>query len=116
MHSTIAITLTAMVLGYAVVSAVVKRWYVAPALIFLLVGMLLGPSGLGVLPAPERAPDLQWVQVHWAGVNRWLDHPLVKRVKLTNSSGVHAAAMGEHVLLMMLAMAHRLPLVLQRAR
>ncbi|CAJ1580452.1 cation:proton antiporter [[Mycobacterium] wendilense] len=55
MHSTIAITLTAMVFGYAVVSAVVKRWYVAPALIFLLVGMLLGPSGLGVLPDSDDA-------------------------------------------------------------
>lgn len=50
MHSTIAITLTVMVFGYAVMSAIVHRWYVAPALLFVAAGMLLGPSGLGVLP------------------------------------------------------------------
>lgn len=31
-------TLTIMVLCYAVISALVKRWYVAPALIFVLCG------------------------------------------------------------------------------
>ncbi|BBZ03094.1 sodium:proton antiporter [Mycolicibacterium chitae] len=55
MHSTIAITLTVMVFGYAVMSAIVHRWYVAPALIFVAAGMLLGPSGLGVLPESEDA-------------------------------------------------------------
>jgi NhaP-type Na+/H+ or K+/H+ antiporter len=42
-------TLTVMVLCYAVISALVKRWYVAPALIFLLCGMALGPFGLGAI-------------------------------------------------------------------
>jgi NhaP-type Na+/H+ or K+/H+ antiporter len=49
MHSTTALVLTAMVLAYAVVSAVVKRWYVAPALVFLLLGIVLGPNGVGLL-------------------------------------------------------------------
>lgn len=49
MHSTTALVLTAMVLAYAVVSAVVKRWYVAPALVFLLLGIMLGPNGVGLL-------------------------------------------------------------------
>ncbi|OBF30153.1 cation:proton antiporter [Mycobacterium sp. ACS4331] len=53
MHTTTALVLTAMVLGYAVVSAVVKRWYVAPALIFLLLGIVLGQSGLGLLQLSE---------------------------------------------------------------
>lgn len=53
MHSDTAIVLTALVLGYAVVSALVKRWYVAPALIFVLLGMALGPFGLGLLEVDE---------------------------------------------------------------
>ncbi len=55
MHSTTALVLTAMVLGYAVVSGVVKRWYVAPALIFILLGMALGPFGVGLLHVTEDA-------------------------------------------------------------
>jgi NhaP-type Na+/H+ or K+/H+ antiporter len=38
-----------MVLAYAVVSGLVKRWYLAPALIFVLLGMTLGPFGFNVI-------------------------------------------------------------------
>ncbi|BBY84742.1 cation:proton antiporter domain-containing protein [Mycolicibacterium tokaiense] len=44
-----AFVLTLMVLGYAVVSGLVTRWYVAPALIFIVAGVLLGPDGAGVI-------------------------------------------------------------------
>ncbi|MDF2824283.1 MAG: hypothetical protein K0R68_1691 [Mycobacterium sp.] len=44
-----ALLLTLLVLAYAVVSGLVVRWYVAPALIFVVAGLLLGPFGLGVL-------------------------------------------------------------------
>jgi NhaP-type Na+/H+ or K+/H+ antiporter len=44
-----AFVLTLLVLAYAVVSGLVTRWYVAPALIFIAFGVLLGPNGLGVL-------------------------------------------------------------------
>src|SRR4051794_21557587 len=40
-----------MVLGYAVMSGLVARWYVAPALIFVGLGMLLGPFGFNLLQA-----------------------------------------------------------------
>jgi NhaP-type Na+/H+ or K+/H+ antiporter len=43
MHSQTAFVLTVLVLCYAVVSGLVKRWYLAPALIFVLFGILLGP-------------------------------------------------------------------------
>lgn len=49
-----AFVLTLLVLAYAVVSGLVVRWYVAPALIFIAAGLLLGPSGFGIL---EIAPD-----------------------------------------------------------
>jgi phosphoglycerate dehydrogenase-like enzyme len=65
------------------------------------------------LPEPELAPGLRWVQAHFAGVNRWMGHPLLERVILTNSSGVHATTMAEHVLMFMLALARRLPAMLR---
>jgi len=49
MDTNTAFILTLMVLGYAVVSGLVKRWYLAPALIFVIVGMALGPFGLNLL-------------------------------------------------------------------
>lgn len=51
MHSETAVALTVLVFGYALVSGLVKRWYVAPALIFVLLGMALGPFGLNFLEA-----------------------------------------------------------------
>jgi sodium/hydrogen antiporter len=49
MHSNTAFVLTVLVLCYAVVSGLVKRWYLAPALIFMLFGILLGPFVFGVI-------------------------------------------------------------------
>ena len=48
MHSDTGFLLTIVVLCYAVVSGVVRRWYVAPALIFVVIGIALGPSTLGL--------------------------------------------------------------------
>jgi sodium/hydrogen antiporter len=44
-----AFVLTVLVLCYAVVSGLVKRWYIAPALIFVAFGMALGPFSFGVI-------------------------------------------------------------------
>ena len=41
--------LTILVLCYAVVSGLVKKWYTAPALIFVLFGIVLGPFGLNFI-------------------------------------------------------------------
>lgn len=41
--------LTVLVLCYSVVSGLIKRWYLAPGLIFVLAGMVLGPFGFGVI-------------------------------------------------------------------
>lgn len=49
MHTNTAIVLTVLVLCYAVVSGLVKRWYLAPALVFVLCGVVLGPFALDVL-------------------------------------------------------------------
>lgn len=51
MHQTTPLVLAVLVLGYALVSEQVNRSYVAPALIFMLLGMALGPFGLHLLEA-----------------------------------------------------------------
>ncbi|AQT78968.1 hypothetical protein B1R94_06340 [Mycolicibacterium litorale] len=51
MHTATSFVLTLLVLGYAVVSGLVNRWYVAPALIFVGLGMALGPFGFNLLDA-----------------------------------------------------------------
>ncbi len=69
-----------------------------------------------VLPDREMAPNLRWVQVISAGVDSLLDNVLFedKDVILTTASGIHAVTMAEYALAMMLAFAHRLPLMIER--
>jgi phosphoglycerate dehydrogenase-like enzyme len=59
----------------------------------------------------SRAPDLRWVQLHMAGVDALRDHPIYtgSAITLTTSSGVHAAAVAEYAVTTMLALAHRVP-------
>src|SRR5262245_2883716 len=59
----------------------------------------------------RRAPRLKWVQVHMAGVNGLYDHPLYRdtTISLTTTSGVHAATIAEYAITMLLALAHRMP-------
>ena len=65
--------------------------------------------------APPRdlahARALRWVQLHMAGVNALAEHPLytASRLPLTTTSGVHAAAIAEYAVTVMLALAHRVP-------
>jgi phosphoglycerate dehydrogenase-like enzyme len=58
-----------------------------------------------------RAPKLRWVQVHMAGVNALYEHPLYRdtAIALTTTSGVHAATIAEYAITMLLALAHRVP-------
>src|SRR5262245_52115405 len=59
----------------------------------------------------RRAPRLKWVQVHMAGVNTLHDHPLFREtaIPLTTTSGVHAATIAEYAITVLLALAHRVP-------
>jgi phosphoglycerate dehydrogenase-like enzyme len=58
-----------------------------------------------------RAPALKWVQLHMAGVNALHGHPLYmsSAVPLTTTSGVHAGTIAEYALAVLLALAHRVP-------
>jgi phosphoglycerate dehydrogenase-like enzyme len=63
-----------------------------------------------VLPSPEQAPHLEWVQFHWAGIEHALDAPVLKKpeVVATHLSGASVSQMGEYAVMMMLALGHRL--------
>ena len=57
-----------------------------------------------------RAPNLRWVQLTSAGVDRLLDGDLARGgVTITTATGIHAVPIGEYVLAVMLAFAKGLP-------
>jgi phosphoglycerate dehydrogenase-like enzyme len=66
------------------------------------------------LPADlSRAPGLKWVQLHTAGVDHLLDHPLMKSsILLTTVSGIHATPIAEYVFASILAFNRRVPKML----
>ena len=59
----------------------------------------------------SRAPKLKWVQLHMAGVNALYDHPIYtdSAIVLTTTSGVHGSTIAEYAITMLLALAHRVP-------
>jgi phosphoglycerate dehydrogenase-like enzyme len=58
-----------------------------------------------------RAPHLKWVQLHMAGVDALAEHPLYTQsaIPLVTASGVHAATIAEYAITVLLALAHRVP-------
>lgn len=66
---------------------------------------------LGTFPDPAQAPRLRWIQLHSAGVNHALHEPIImaEDVEVTTSSGIHAVAMSEFCLGMMLAFNYKVP-------
>lgn len=73
-----------------------------------------------LLPTPEQALRLRWVQFHWAGVDHAVEAPILKRpdVVATTLSGAAASQMAEYAVMMMLACGRRLAqaAVLQQRR
>jgi phosphoglycerate dehydrogenase-like enzyme len=62
------------------------------------------------LPEPGSTPHLKWVQFHLAGIDRVAGHALLQSgVEATTLSGAAAPQVAEYVLMMMLALGHRLP-------
>ena len=62
----------------------------------------------------SRAPELKWIQLMSAGVDRFLDSEMVERpVILTNVSGIHATPISEFVLGLMLMFAKNVPMHFQ---
>jgi phosphoglycerate dehydrogenase-like enzyme len=64
-----------------------------------------------VIPTPEQAPQLRWIQFHWAGIDHVIDAPILNKpdVVATTLSGAAASKLAEYAVLMMLALGHQLP-------
>lgn len=62
-----------------------------------------------VLPPPEYMPALRWVQFHFAGIDRFVGHPLLQKedLLLTTLSGAAMSQMAEYVLTMILALGRK---------
>jgi phosphoglycerate dehydrogenase-like enzyme len=65
---------------------------------------------LRIVPKPEQAPVLKWIQFHMAGLDHLPLGPLLDRgVQCTSLSGAAAPQMAEYAVMMLLALGHRLP-------
>jgi phosphoglycerate dehydrogenase-like enzyme len=65
---------------------------------------------VNTLPPLEQAPNLRWVQMHWAGVDHWVETAVWRSdVLITNASGIHAPNMAQYALTQILAWAQRVP-------
>lgn len=64
-----------------------------------------------ILPTPEQAPNLRWVQSYLSGVEKLINAPLFAETEaaLTTISGANASQVAEHALTMLLALGHHLP-------
>ena len=64
-----------------------------------------------VLPDPEKALKLRWVQFHYAGIDKLLGAPILDKADLlvTTLSGAAVSQMAEYVLTMLLGLGHHLP-------
>lgn len=66
-----------------------------------------------IVPKPEQAPCLSWIQAHFAGVEHLLQHPITNQVHLTTASGVGAKSIAEYVIGGLLALNHHIPSFLE---
>lgn len=58
----------------------------------------------------DRAPNLRWIQLSSAGIDRLVESPLARSdVTLTTASGIHAATISEYVIGAMIALAKGFP-------
>src|SRR5262249_2221161 len=76
------------------------------------------PYGNAPPRAPAKAPRLKWAQLHMAGPDSLHDHPVYTKtdVALTTTSGVHAATVAEYAITAVLALAHRVPRMVEWKR
>jgi phosphoglycerate dehydrogenase-like enzyme len=65
---------------------------------------------ISAIPRPEQAPNLRWIQTHWAGIDHLRDHPIWDSdIKITTASGIHAPNIGQYVMAQILAWANHVP-------
>ncbi len=64
-----------------------------------------------VLPSAEQAPNLKWIQFHWAGIDHAVTASIMAKPGLTATtlSGAAASQVAEYIVGMMLALGRHLP-------
>lgn len=64
-----------------------------------------------LLPSPESAPNLRWIQFHYAGIDHMVGNPLLDKsdLAITTLSGAAAPQVAEYAVMMMLALGHKMP-------
>jgi phosphoglycerate dehydrogenase-like enzyme len=62
-----------------------------------------------LIPQPEQAPLLRWIQFHWAGINHARDAEILSRpgMAATTMSGAACSQVAEFIVMMLLAMGQR---------
>lgn len=64
----------------------------------------------GAVPRPEQAPNLRWIQAHYAGVEHLKETAVWDSdILITTASGIHAPNMAQYALTQILVWAHRVP-------
>lgn len=71
-----------------------------------------------ILPTPEKAKSLKWIQFTYSGLDRWSNNPLfsVPGLQITTLSGATVSQIAEHAIMMMLALGHKIPLMMTSQR
>jgi phosphoglycerate dehydrogenase-like enzyme len=71
-----------------------------------------------ILPSPEQVPALRWIQFHFAGIDRYVNTPLVQQegMLITTMSGAAAPQMAEYVVTMLLALGRKIPAMMASQR
>ena len=71
-----------------------------------------------ILPSPEKAKSLKWVQFTYSGLDRFSSNPLVfiPGLQITTLSGATVSQIAEHAVMMMLALGHSIPLMMTHQR
>lgn len=62
------------------------------------------------LPDPDLAPELRWIQFHFAGIDHVVDHPLLRSssIRVTTLSGAAVSQMAEFALMAILSLGRRI--------
>ena len=64
---------------------------------------------LNALPDADLVPNLRWIQIHYAGVDHIMGHPLLSSdLMITTMSGVSAPQLAELTLMFILTLSHRI--------
>ena len=64
-----------------------------------------------ILPVPDKAPKIKWIQFLFAGIDRLVEAPIIAKpgLSITTLSGANTSQMAEHAVMMLLALGHKLP-------